>query len=118
RLHQMHQTHEGAAASLKSSKEAMRRLASGVANECNGVLSVVLGNTEVLRENLPKDHVAQNYLDDIHQAATRGTELSQRLLAFSRNHLLQMTPIDMNAQLASLEPKFQSALGHDVKVQL
>jgi PAS domain S-box-containing protein len=112
RLHQMHETHESHQAALKSSKEATRRLASGVANDVNSVLSVVLGNTDVLRENLPKDHTAQNYVDEIRQAASRGTELSQRLLAFSRNHLLQMVPVEMNQQLASLEQKIRVALGH------
>lgn len=112
RLRQMRETHESDEASLKASKEATRRLASGAANDFNNVLSVVLGNTEVLRDNLPKDHVAQNYLDDIHHAAGRGTELSQRLLAFSRNHLLQMVPIEMNQQLAGLESKIRVELGH------
>ena len=116
RLHQMHETHESHAASIKAAKEAMRRLASGVANEFNTVLSVVLGNTDVLRENLPKDHMAQNYVDEIRQAASRGTDLSQRLLAFSRNHLLQMVPVELNEQLASLDSKLHAALGHDVQL--
>jgi PAS domain S-box-containing protein len=117
RLHQMHEAHESHATALKVSKEATRRLASGVANDFNNVLSVVMGNTDVLRENLPKDHMAQNYVDEIRQAANRGAELSQRLLAFSRNHLLQMTPVDINQQLAALEPKIRTALGHDVQLQ-
>lgn len=117
RLHQMHEDHESHAASLKVSKEATRRLATGIANDFNNVLSVVMGNTDVLRENLPKDHMAQNQVDEIRQAASRGTELSQRLLAFSRNHLLQMTPLDINQQLATLEPKIRSALGHDVQLK-
>lgn len=112
RLHQMHERQESGAALLKSSKEAMRRLASGVANDINNVLSVVIGNTEVLRDNLPPDHVAQNYLSDILQATTRGTELSQRLLAYSRNNLLQMAPMEVHQQLAALEPKLRVALGH------
>ncbi len=117
RLHQLHQTHENSAAVVKANKEAMRRLASGVANEVNQVLSVVIGNTDVLRENLPRDHVAQNYLDDIRQAATRGTELSQRLIAFSRNHLLQMAPVELRHQLTSIETKIGAALGHGVNVR-
>lgn len=116
RLHQMHESHERHAASLKVNKEATRRLATGVANDFNNVLSVIMGNTDVLRENLPKDHLAQNYVEEIRQAANRGAELSQRLLAFSRNHLLQMTPIDLNQQLADLEPKIRAALGHDVQL--
>jgi signal transduction histidine kinase len=70
-----------------------------------------------LRENLPRDHVAQNYLNDIHQAASRGTELSQKLLAFSPNHLLQPVPIELNQQFVSLEPKIRSVLGPNVQLQ-
>ena len=110
RLQQMHDVHQSHEASLNASKAATRRLASGVANDFNNVLSVVLGNTEVLRDNLPKDHVAQNYLDEIHHAAGHGTELSQRLIGFSRNHLLQMIPIEMNQQLARLESKIRVEL--------
>ena len=57
-------------------EEATRRLASGVANDFNNVLSVIMGNTDVLRENLPKDHMAQNYVDEIRQAANRVGDLA------------------------------------------
>ncbi|HZZ78087.1 MAG TPA: PAS domain S-box protein, partial [Gemmataceae bacterium] len=113
RLHEMHERHTDA---LTGNKEVMRRLATGVANDFNNVLSVIMGNTDVLSENLPKDHVAQNYVEEIRQAAHRGAELSQRLLAFSRNHLLQMMPTDLNAQLEALQPKIRTALGHDVQL--
>ncbi|MSQ95428.1 MAG: PAS domain S-box protein [Gemmataceae bacterium] len=83
RLHQLHETHEGSAASLKASKEATRRLACDIANEFNQLLSVVIGNADVLRENLPPDHIAQKYLDDISQAANSGTALAQRLVILS-----------------------------------
>ncbi len=116
RLHRLQYGHEDNVAALKASKETARRLASGVANEFNTVLSVVLGNTDVLRENLPKDHMAQNYVDEIRQAANRGGELSQRLLAFSRNHLLQMVPVEMNEHLASLESKMHVLLGHAIEL--
>jgi signal transduction histidine kinase len=79
RLRELHQAQQGHESSLQSSKEEMRKLAGSVANDINGVISVILGNTDVLRDNLPPDHVAQHYLNDIHQAASQGTQLSQRL---------------------------------------
>jgi len=112
----LHSMHDSQSTSTKANKESMRRLASGVANEFNNVLSVVLGNTDILHENLPKDHMAQNYVDEIRQAASRGTEIAQRLLAFSRNHLLQPVPVEMNQLLESLESKIQQTLGHDVQL--
>jgi signal transduction histidine kinase len=115
RLHHMHEMHERHTDALNGNKEVMRRLATGVANDFNNCLSVIMGNTDVLSENLPKDHVAQNYVEEIRQAAHRGAELSQRLLAFSRNHLLQMMPTELNAQLDALQSKIRATLGHDVR---
>ena len=117
RLHDLHESHERHADNLKAGKESMRRLANGIASDFNKILSVVLGNADVLHESLPKDHLAQTYVDEIKQAASHGTELSQRLLAFSRNHLLQMTPVDVNRQLSALEPKIRETLGQNVKLQ-
>jgi signal transduction histidine kinase/PAS domain-containing protein len=118
RLHDLHQAHERHADNLKAGKESMKRLANGIATDINKILSVVLGNADVLHESLPKDHLAQTYVDEIKQAANHGAELSQRLLAFSRNHLLQMVPVDLNRQLSALEPKIREALGANVQVQL
>ena len=116
RLHDLHESHERHADNLKAGKESMKRLANGIASDINKILSVVLGNADVLHESLPKDHLAQTYVDEIKQAANHGTELSQRLLAFSRNHLLQMVPVDLNRQLSALEPKIHEALGANVQL--
>jgi PAS domain S-box-containing protein len=75
RLHKLHVTGEN--------QETTRRLVIDVANEINNVLAIILGNTDVLRDALPPDHVAQKHLDDIHQAARKVIELSQRLHAIS-----------------------------------
>ncbi|MSU78178.1 MAG: PAS domain S-box protein [Gemmataceae bacterium] len=118
RLHQFHREHEADSATLQAGKQTARRLATGVAHEINGILSVVLGNTEVLRENLPKDHMAQNYVSEIRGAAGRGAELTQSLLGFSRNHLMQMKPLDINEHLIGIEDKLRDALGYNVQLSL
>ncbi len=111
RLHQMHKTHEDHTRTAQSSSQAMRRLAGGVANEINTILSVVLGNTDVLHDNLPPDHVAQNYLGEIREAAGKGTDLAQRLLGLSGKQFTQAAPVEMNDQLESAESKIRAALG-------
>jgi PAS domain S-box-containing protein len=116
-LHGLRRRHEDHARSLQSSEESARRLAGGVANDLNKILSVLHGYTEVLHESLPKDNLAQNYVEEIRKAASHGAELSQKLLGFSRNHLLQPIPIELNQQLAELEAKIQAAVGRDVSVE-
>jgi signal transduction histidine kinase/ActR/RegA family two-component response regulator len=64
--------------------DAIGRLASGVAHDFNNMLAVVLGTTEEL---LADPHVAEPHRRDlatIRQAVERGSELTNRLLAFSR----------------------------------
>lgn len=73
RLHQSQRTSED--------HETMRRLAADVSHDINNALAIVLGNTEVLRDALPPEHVAQKHLDDIHQSARKILEHAQRLHA-------------------------------------
>ncbi len=118
RLHQLHREREAHEATLQAGKQTARRLATGVAHDINGVLSVVLGNTDVLRENLPKDHMAQHYVEEIRAAASRGAELTQSLLGYSRNHLLELKPLDLNEQIIGMEDKLKHALGYNIKLNL
>ena len=65
--------------------EAVGQLTGGVAHDFNNLLAVILGNAEIVEARLgPNDKATRA----IQQAATRGAELTQRLLAFSRRQPL------------------------------
>ena len=86
---------------LQSQKmEAVGQLAGGIAHDFNNLLTAILGNTELLREELgmkdgDEDDPRSVSLEGIRHAAHRAADLTARLLAFSRK-----TPMNLEV----LEP--------------
>lgn len=64
--------------------EAVGQMAAGVAHEFNNVLTVISGYSEQLLARAQGDVDVERLVLPIQQAGFRGSELSQRLLAFSR----------------------------------
>jgi PAS domain S-box-containing protein len=77
--------------------EAVGQLAGGVAHDFNNLLTVVLGNVELLRHVLPAEGPNHKLLEETQKAALRATELTSKMLGFSRRTTLRLEPLDLNA---------------------
>ncbi|MFT3957138.1 MAG: CHASE domain-containing protein [Piscinibacter sp.] len=64
--------------------ESIGTLAGGVAHDFNNVLTAILGNLSIAREDLAPAHPVQRPLALVNQAALRARSLVQQILAFSR----------------------------------
>jgi len=92
--------------------EAVGQLTGGVAHDFNNLLAVILGNTELLQDEIGDSRL----LASIDRAATRGAELTQRLLAFSRKQTLAPQSINLTELLPGLDDLFHRTLGEPVKI--
>lgn len=97
--------------------EAVGRLAGGVAHDFNNLMTVVLGQIEMLREDLhePPD---PTLLDAIYQSATQATEITQQLLAFGRRQSRRPERVDLNSAIAELMIVLDPLLGEEVSVHV
>ncbi len=98
--------------------EAVGQLTGGIAHDFNNLLTVLLGNAELLREDLPDDHPLKDVAGTMVQAAQRGSELTQRLLAFARRQALNPRPTDVNRLVAHMDDLLRRALGDHVEIEL
>ena len=64
--------------------EALGTLAGGVAHDFNNIVAAIIGNTELARQDVGKDHPALVSLDEIRKASSRAKDLVQQILAFGR----------------------------------
>ncbi len=64
--------------------EAIGTLAGGVAHDFNNILSIIMGYSALLREDLPDNGDLRENLDMVEQAARRARGLVEQILAFSR----------------------------------
>lgn len=96
--------------------DAVGKLTGGVAHDFNNLLTVILGNAELLVEELDEPQMkltAEMVLD----AAERGSDLVQRLLAFGRRQALQPEYLDLDSSLASLALLLRRTVGQDIRLE-
>jgi signal transduction histidine kinase len=97
--------------------EAIGQLTAGLAHEFNNLLSVVLGNLELLGN--PKNLLRSQQLSRrARNAAERGARLTSSLLAFARQQMLQTEVIGLNADLGELLPALKRNIGKAIEVEL
>ncbi|MEX2642881.1 MAG: ATP-binding protein, partial [Acetobacterales bacterium] len=98
--------------------DAIGQLTGGVAHDFNNLLTVILGNAEVLAESLTADHRLRLLAEMTAKAAQRGAELTNRLLAFARRQPLDPRVVDVNRQIADMDPLLRRTLGEHIEIRM
>jgi two-component system cell cycle sensor histidine kinase/response regulator CckA len=98
--------------------EAIGRLAGGVAHDFNNLLTVVNGYCERLLRKLPADDDLMPLVMPIYTAGQRGSELTRRLLAFSRHQVLAPRVVSLNDIVSELRPMLKALVGERVAIVL
>ena len=97
--------------------EAVGQLTGGVAHDFNNLLAVILGNAELADIEFGDDGPLSEYMATVGQAAGRGAELTQRLLAFSRQQALRPKEVDVAALAAGMTSLLRRTLGETITVE-
>ncbi len=96
--------------------EAVGQLTGGVAHDFNNLLAVIIGNLEFLIEELPDGDEREARAATVMRAAERGAELTQRLLAFSRQSPLAPQDVDLNYLVSDLMQLLRRTLGEAIEL--
>ena len=82
---------------LQSQKmEAVGSLAGGIAHDFNNILSVIIGNAELVKLKLNSKHRATKHIEEVISASDRAQELVQQILAFSRKQDTHFRPVRLH----------------------
>ena len=98
--------------------EAVGQLTGGIAHDFNNLLTVILGNADLLAEQLSDRADLRPLAEMTRAAAERGAELTQRLLAFARRQALQPQFVDAHQLLASMDTLIRRTLPADIDLEL
>ena len=82
--------------------ETVGRLAGGVAHEFNSLLTAIIGQSELLRADLPPGDPLRQNATEILTAAERAATLTRQLLAYGRKQFLRPERLDLNQVLLGL----------------
>jgi two-component system, cell cycle sensor histidine kinase and response regulator CckA len=97
--------------------EAVGQLAGGVAHDFNNLLTAMIGNADILRDELPEDGPLATAAAEIIRAGDRAATLTRQLLAFSRRQLLNPRVIDLNAALREDQGMLARLIGEDITIR-
>jgi two-component system CheB/CheR fusion protein len=98
--------------------EAIGNLTGGMAHDFNNMLSVIIGNIDLLRDLKGDDPDADELIREALEAAFRGADLTRRLLAFARQQPLRPQRVDVNALVAGITRLLSRTLGEDIEISL
>jgi len=94
--------------------EAVGRLAGGVAHDFNNMLQMILGYSDMLLDEVGKDHPFRAKLEEIHRAGARSADLTRQLLAFARKQVVAPVVLDINAAVSDLLKMLNRLIGEDI----
>lgn len=101
-----------------SKLEAVGRLTGGIAHDFNNMLSLVIGNLDMLSRSLDGHDSAQKRVNLAFEGAQRCADLASRLLSFSRKQPLKARVIDLCARLPEIVEFLKPALGGGIDFAL
>ncbi len=76
--------------------QAMGTMAGGIAHDFNNILSAILGNVDLAKQDTASNSPALTSLQEIEKAGRRARDLVRQILTFSRNEVPKRLPISMD----------------------
>jgi len=96
--------------------QAIGQLTGGIAHDFNNLLTIILGNLQLLKQPDGMDDRRRTLIDDALWAASRGGELTHRLLAFARMQPLRPAILNLNDVVRGLIDLLRRTLGSRVDI--
>jgi signal transduction histidine kinase len=97
--------------------EAVGQLTGGIAHDFNNILTVVTGTIEILADAVAHEPKLVELATMIDDAAQRGAELTQHLLAFARKQPLHPRPTDTNELVIGTAKLLRPTLGEHIEIE-
>ncbi len=98
--------------------EAVGQLTGGIAHDFNNLLMVVMGNLQLVEQLVKGDERALKRIRAAIEAADKGSDLTRRMLAFSRQQTLQNRDLSVNELVNSMKDMVKQAVTATVDVQV
>ena len=97
--------------------EAVGQLTGGIAHDFNNILTVITGTIEILANAVANEPELAAIATMVGEAAQRGAELTQRLLAFARKQPLHPRATDTNELVISTARLLRPTLGEQIEIE-
>jgi signal transduction histidine kinase len=97
--------------------EAVGRFAGGIAHDFNNVLAGVLAYGEMAFDEAPADSPRKRYAQNVLNAASRGRELVEQILTYSRSQRGKREPVDVTHVVAEALELLRGSLPAGIRLE-
>ena len=97
--------------------ESIGTLAGGIAHEFNNILSIIIGNNELILGDLPENSLSRESSEEIRLAGLRARDIVKHLLTFSRQDKAVKSPININSVVAESLKLIRSTTPANIEIK-
>lgn len=111
---------------LKQTEQALRRsqkmdaigqLTGGIAHDFNNILSIILGNLNLMQSQVEMDERTSKRFEIINHSLQRATDLTRQLLSFSRHEVTSAKNTNINQLIENMHELITQSLTPEVEVE-
>ncbi|MCP4692798.1 MAG: response regulator [Desulfobacterales bacterium] len=98
--------------------EAIVTLAGGIAHDFNNILFPIIGYTEMTLPDVMDNVEARSNLEEVLKSANRAKALAKQILAFSRQSLQEVSPVNLQSVVIEAARDFEPSLPPGARMTL
>ncbi len=98
--------------------EAIGTLAGGIAHDFNNILQAIFGYTQILLMGKEPSNPDYEKLEAIEKSAQRASDLTKRLLIFSRKVESKLRPMDLNNEIEQVSKMLERTIPKMINIEL
>ena len=96
--------------------EVIGRYAGGIVHDLNNILTVIVGNSQLLLDHPEVKTSAGHRVQHILDAGLRAANLTGQLLAFSRKQSIRLEPLDLNEMITKNSHMIRFLVGNGIQL--
>lgn len=97
--------------------ESIGNLAGGIAHDFNNILFSIIGFTELALDDVEKDSMIEDYLQEVYTAGKRAKELVAQILTFARHSEEEMKPTQVNFIIKEVLQFLRSSIPAEIVIE-
>ena len=97
--------------------DAIGKLTGGISHDFNNLLTIILGNTELLQDVVGNNEDALQHIKDIEKAGLRASALTRQLLNFSRREATEISTLNINQSISEMTEIIKRSLTPEIEVK-
>lgn len=97
--------------------DSIGKFASGITHDFNNILTVIINSSQMILDSIDKKAELYEDAKNIYDAAIRGSELTKKILLFSKRKETKAEIIDIHKEINDIDKIAKRLIGENIKIE-